>query len=238
MRTLGRRLGIFYRQPLPGRVKTRLVPVLTPTEAAWLYNAMLTDTVQMARRLLIDQVVLFEDAERPGWRPPCPDDWQHRAQRGADLGRRMVTAIQELMEGTGPTRACLIGTDAPLLGAPLLETAWDALDAGVDLVTSPTPDGGYAILGMARRPPADFLDGIAWSTGEVLQRTEERARGVGWQAGRVAESRDVDTPDDLSELFTILNSGTLPRKLASASTTRSCLKRLEAAGRWPPATAK
>jgi hypothetical protein len=91
---------------------------------------------------------------------------------------------------------------------------------------------------MARRPPDGFLEGIAWSTGDVLARTEERAREAGWQVGRVAESRDVDTPDDLSELFTILNSGTLPRKLASAAATRSCLKRLEAAGRWPPADTK
>ena len=65
-------LGIFYKQPVPGRVKTRLVPPLTPTEAAWLYNAMLTDSVQVAQRLLIDQVVLFEAADRPGWRPPAP----------------------------------------------------------------------------------------------------------------------------------------------------------------------
>jgi glycosyltransferase A (GT-A) superfamily protein (DUF2064 family) len=150
----------------------------------------------------------------------------------------MVSAVQELMADRGPTGICLIGTDAPLLGAAVLETAWDALDAGVDLVTSPTPDGGYAILGMARRPPDGFLEGIAWSTGDVLLRTEERARVAGWQVGRVAESRDVDTPADLSELFTILNSGTLPRKLAAASATRSCLKRFEAAGRWPPEQAK
>jgi rSAM/selenodomain-associated transferase 1 len=231
---LGRALGIFYKKPVPGQVKTRLAPPLTPTEAAYLYNAMLSDTIAMARRPIVDRVVLFEAADNPDWRPPAPADWPHRVQRGADLGRRMVHAFQELMDDRGPTGACLIGSDAPLLGAPLVETAWSALDAGVDCVTSPTPDGGYALIAMSRRPPDDLLDGIAWSTAEVLAKTEEAVRRAGWTVGRVAESRDVDTPDDLSELFTILKSGKLARPLPPASATRACLRRFEAAGRWPP----
>lgn len=40
-----RALLIFAKQPVPGRVKTRLSPPLSPAEAAELYGCMLADTI-------------------------------------------------------------------------------------------------------------------------------------------------------------------------------------------------
>ncbi len=51
-------LIIFAKNPIPGKVKTRLIPHITPTDAAELYKAFITDIVSNALKLPCKQIVI------------------------------------------------------------------------------------------------------------------------------------------------------------------------------------
>lgn len=194
-----RRIGLFFKPPRPGQVKTRLVPPLTVEAAALLYEAFLEDAIATARGVPRAEIWLFNGGEPPGWRPPRGHDLPMRPQRGRDLGDRMSRALAELLE-RGPASAVIAGTDAPTLTPEHLEAAFEALESGRgDLVLGPSPDGGYCLIG-TNRPPGDLLDGIAWSTDRVLTETESRAHRLGWQIVRVPGAYDIDTVADLEQL--------------------------------------
>lgn len=194
-----RRIGLFFKPPRPGQVKTRLVPPLTGEEAARLSAAFLEDVIAAARGVPGADIWLFNGGEPPDWRPDGCADLSLRPQQGRNLGDRMSRALDELLED-GAAPAMIVGTDAPTLSPAILEAAFEALEAGrCDLVLGPVPDGGYCLIGTTR-PPGGLLDGIAWSTSQVLAETEARAHRLGWRVIRTPGGYDIDTVPDLETL--------------------------------------
>ncbi|MHC4322413.1 MAG: TIGR04282 family arsenosugar biosynthesis glycosyltransferase, partial [Planctomycetota bacterium] len=51
-------LIIFAKNPVPGEVKTRLTPHITPTKAAELYKAFFVDIVSNTLDLKCDQITI------------------------------------------------------------------------------------------------------------------------------------------------------------------------------------
>lgn len=198
-----RRIGIFFKSPVAGRVKTRLCPPLTPAEAATLYAAFLADTIALCRNVAGAEITLFHAGESPTADPregvPGAGDLPWRTQAGDDLGARMAAALEALLaDGPDPVRALLVGTDHPDLPAGRIEAAFVALERS-DLVLGPTSDGGYYLVGLSRPVPGLF-EGIAWSTEVVYRQQVERAGTLGVTRATLPAWQDVDTPDDLVEL--------------------------------------
>lgn len=198
-----RRIGIFFKSPVAGRVKTRLCPPLTPDEAATLYAAFLADTLALCRRVPGAEVTLFHAGDSPTPDPrtglPGAADLPCLPQRGEDLGARMADALDRLRdEADGPVRALLVGTDHPDLPVAHLEAAFAAL-ATHDLVLGPATDGGYYLVGLSRPAPGLF-EGVAWSTEVVYRQQVERAERLGLSRAELPPWHDVDTPADLAAL--------------------------------------
>src|SRR5947208_532425 len=103
-----RRISVFARPPVTGRVKTRLSPALTPVLACRLYRAMLEDTIAAAARARADErwihwsetpavetaPALSDDDERL---PHAGADFRTGIQCGEDLGARLAAAFRELL---------------------------------------------------------------------------------------------------------------------------------------------
>lgn len=210
---LGRALGIFAKQPLPGAVKTRLCPPLSPTEAAELYRVSLEETVQ---RLAAGSFtpVLFYAGDADYFRRSfadvalCP-------QGEGDLGARMERALQALL-AAGCRGALLVGSDSPDLPLALLKAAFAALETK-DAVVSPALDGGYVLIGERRHHP-ELFRGIAWSSDQVLALTRQRAAAAGISLAELPGWEDVD---DLPSLRALL--GRSPES-ATARHARACLE--------------
>jgi pyruvate kinase len=181
-------------------VKTRLVPPLTPREAADLYAALLGDAAEALASggpsLPWAWSVFSTDPARQEatWPTGAPRPPTWRAQEGPDLGARLATAFRQLLDG-GARAAVIAGSDHPTLSADLVEGAFLALD-DADLVLGPCPDGGYYLVGL-RAPCADLFRDIPWSTSGVLPRTRERAAAAGLSTVLLAPGPDVDRPEDL-----------------------------------------
>lgn len=189
-------LGIFVKEPIPGRVKTRLSPPLKPEQAAALYRTALHETVE--RILKTDyEVVLFFAGQEDYFEKAFPQLTRVRQSDG-DLGVRMTAALDRLHQ-SGPAVAALIGSDSPDLPLAQLETAFTAL-AGNDVVTIPARDGGYVLIG-SRRPVPEVFQAIDWSTDKVLTQTRHRAVIAGLCYSEVGGWDDVDDIASLQRLL-------------------------------------
>ncbi len=190
-----RLLGIFVKEPVAGKVKTRLCPPLQPEESAGLYQVALQETVERFVNGPIPVVLFYAGAER-FFRETFPGIplWP---QHSGDLGQRMNEALALLLE-TGCRAAALIGSDSPDLPVDQVEKAYSAL-ADHDVVTIPAGDGGYVLIGAARRCPGIFAD-IPWSTDEVLPLTRQRAVQAAIHYCEVGGWEDIDDQASLQAL--------------------------------------
>jgi len=198
---MSRGLIIFARQPVPGRVKTRLAGAVGAPAAAELYSAMLADVLEQAAALPGIRPLLFWDCDGTGTphRPDVPA-MESFEQRGADLGLRMADAFGRAF-GLGCEVCCVIGSDSPDLPPKYIRQAFALLESGeTDVVFGPAEDGGYYLVGMKEIHPHLFAD-IAWSTPAVLATSLERARGLGLRTSLLEPWYDIDTLDDLARLL-------------------------------------
>jgi rSAM/selenodomain-associated transferase 1 len=207
-------VGLFAKPVVPGRVKTRLCPPLTPGEAAVLYRAFLVDLSRMLDGAAVDWKVFSTDTagQRETWPAAAAPAPEILPQVGDDLGSRMLTALRHLT-GDGERPAVLIGSDHPTLSPAHLEAAFAALERA-EMVFGPSTDGGYVLVG-ARTPRRELFEGIAWSTPAVLAETLDRAEEHGVRCAFLDPWYDVDTAEDLA--FLRLHLRALVRELGDAA---------------------
>jgi len=190
-------LIIFAKAPIPGQVKTRLCPPLTPDEAASLHGSVVLDMLERSRGAAsMDRFVACAPSsdhvffrileERHGVRL--------LTQVGDDLGARMARAMADAFT-LGYQRVLVIGTDLPTLPGSAFGDAVTLLTAH-DLVLGPAVDGGYYLIGL-RKPAPGLFAGIPWSTDRVLPMTQQKAAALGLSTALLPVRRDIDTLDDL-----------------------------------------
>lgn len=223
-----RGLIVFAREPVPGRVKTRLARDLGATAAAELYAAMLEDVLERAASLGPDLRVLVFWAQQGDALPrhsAYPRLEMYR-QSGATLGERMQAAFTTVF-ASGIRNCCIIGSDAPDLPGAYIGQAFDALEHGqAEVVFGPAADGGYYLLGM-KRVWQRLFEEIAWSTPRVLEASLERAAELNLRTELLPVWHDIDTLDDLRRL-----AGSAGR---DALRTRAALRKVAASLTLQPA---
>jgi rSAM/selenodomain-associated transferase 1 len=185
-------------------VKTRLSPALRPDEAADLYRALLLDTIDVVEATDARVTIAFTPATA---RRPLERLLGGRRrlmlQPPGDLGARIEGVFGRISED-GARRALVVGSDCPGLTPVRIREAWRALES-VPAVLGPALDGGFYLLGLARAEPG-LLEGIPWSTGDVLASTRARLRERGLAVHELPPERDLDTPRELVEWFAIARS--------------------------------
>lgn len=195
MNAAATRIVVFAKAPVPGSVKTRLIPVLGEAGTARLAQRMLADTIDHARAtgLATIELCATPHPDDPQWVGHLPAGVQLSDQGPGDLGQRLAAAAGRVIEGG--ERVLLIGTDCPELDAKRMVEAAAQLDRH-DAVIYPARDGGYVLLGLVRSDPSLFAD-IAWSTDAVATTTIARIRALGWSLYVGDTLSDIDEPADL-----------------------------------------
>nr|WP_228281974.1 TIGR04282 family arsenosugar biosynthesis glycosyltransferase [Rubrobacter marinus] len=183
------------KAPLPGNAKTRLR--LPPEGAARLQAALVCDTVEKASALGPTSVAGTPADGLALLEPLLPEGVSLFAQRGADLGERMLDAASRLF-GEGPEPVLILGTDAPTLPPAEILAASRALRTH-DAAIVGSDDGGYVLLGLRALHAALFRD-VRWSTETVYRETVEKALGAGLSLYEGRPHYDVDYPEDLDRL--------------------------------------
>jgi rSAM/selenodomain-associated transferase 1 len=192
-------LIIFAKAPIPGQVKTRLSPPLTPDEAATLHGSLVLDVLERTRLSGVERYLVGSpSADHVFFKiMEARHDVQLVTQQGDDLGERMRHAFEAVLT-RGHRKAVLIGTDVPLLSSSLVAQALAMLETH-ELVLGPALDGGYYLIGLTRLVP-ELFTGIAWSSDRVCALTHEHARALDLRTGLLPSYRDLDTVDDVLAL--------------------------------------
>ena len=196
---MSRCLIIFAKSPIPGEVKTRLIPYITPTEAAELYKAFIADIICNTHKLKCEQVTIAytpSNAEAT-FHSICGRSVNYLPQKGNNLGERMKNAFKRSFD-KGFKRTVIIGTDSPTLPLSYIRDAFDALKE-VPVTIGPTFDGGYYLIGLSEQNDAIF-DGVDWSTSRVFSQTLTRIQAIHKQLCVLPPWYDVDTSDNLEFL--------------------------------------
>lgn len=179
---------VIAKEPLPGRVKTRLCPPCRPEQAAALAAAALRDTLEAVATAPARRRVLVFDGDGERWRPA---GFELFSQRGAGLGERLAAAFADAGEP-----ALLVGMDTPQLTAGLLAEGLRALeDPGVDAVLGPAFDGGYWGIGL-RTAFEGVFTGVPMSRPDTCAVQRQRLRDLGLRWREQPHLRDVDTMAD------------------------------------------
>jgi len=189
-------LGIFVKQPVAGRVKSRLAKGLGEAAALRVYTAFLDDLLLRFRRVA--------DRRALGYTPATSEAAAEFYQRGGEnyelwpqpdvgLGKRMQCFFAEHLRNEDD-RAVLIGSDSPTLPVAYVEQAFAALEHA-DCVLGPATDGGYYLIGQKGHVWPIF-EGIEWSQSRVLEQTVVRLESAGARLALLPPWYDVDTLDD------------------------------------------
>ncbi|TAG05009.1 MAG: glycosyltransferase [Betaproteobacteria bacterium] len=216
-------LILFTRWPEPGCTKTRLIPAYGATGAVDIHRQLIAHTARAARGLPANVTVLVALADAPARaatvvlpsshaiESPFEWDasWRVVAQQGDDLGERMAHAIDHAFT-VDPScdAAVLVGVDCPNYSTGLFCRAANAL-CDADTTFAPTEDGGYGLVGVARRawqPPlrSAMFDGVAWGSATVMRQTLDQLAAINAQTDhRIGAPTmlemlwDIDHPADV-----------------------------------------
>ena len=176
-------LLVMAKSPVPGRVKTRLTPPYTPSEAASLAEAALVDTLDLVCAAPATRRVLALEGPPGPW---LPGGVEVLPQQGRGLDERIANALAAM---TGPTM--LIGMDTPQLTMLHLAVDFSELDAWF----GPAADGGFWGLAL-REPDPALVRGVPMSRSDTGELQLARLRAAGLRIGLLPTLRDVDTADD------------------------------------------
>ena len=218
---------VFAKNPVPNQVKTRLIPTLSPEQAATVYTAFLTDWCEVLAKLRdVDITIAYTPEEaRCDLQALIGDDVLYIPQIGIDLGERLTSATQWATE-QGYTKILLVGSDSPTLPISYILKASIRLDSR-DIVIGPSTDGGYYLIGfsatnIAMTVPFIFEE-IAWSTADVLQQTVARIQSLKATIGLLPPWYDIDTAEDLAFLHAHISAMRLAGETVQAVRTECLL---------------
>jgi rSAM/selenodomain-associated transferase 1 len=200
-------LVIFAKAPIPGEVKTRLCPPLTPDEAATLHGSFVLDMLERTKVAVAKLQLPFHRflACAPSSALAFFKIMEERQgirlldQVGEDLGERMHRTCVDLF-AKGYEQVIIVGTDIPTLPLTVYQEAFAMLGRS-NVVLGPALDGGYYLIGLSQ-PAEKLFAGVPWSTDQVLSVTQQQAKTLGLSVGLTTAWRDVDTIADLQALIT------------------------------------
>ncbi len=186
-------LTVIAKQPIAGRVKTRLVPPLSDEQAAQIAAACLHDTFEavgscVGRHDDVRAVALIE-GDAGAW---IPTGFEVHHQVGDGLGERLANGFDLLGPGL------IVGMDTPSAGAHF-DAAFEALRAGRDAIGM-THDGGYWGIGLAS-VDRDLFDGVSMSTDHTGADQLQRIQALGRRVDVLATVHDLDHFEDIAPII-------------------------------------
>jgi rSAM/selenodomain-associated transferase 1 len=236
-------LAVMTKAPRAGVVKTRLVPPLTPDEAAKINSSFLRDIADAilatigenaTERAALGVGVYTPPGAEADYENILPDEFFLLPQRGDHFGDRLLFAAEDLFK-VGFASVCLINSDSPTVPAESFSQAVKLLQLPGDrIVLGPCDDGGYYLIGL-KSLRRELFEQIDWSTERVLEQTKQRAAEIDVEVKLLPVGYDVDDRATLRQLCDEL-FGENSREGVAPNTRKFLTEIIEREGRdriWP-----
>ncbi len=199
-------LIIFIKNPVLGKVKTRLAASVGDEKALEVYNELLRHTRNTTQPLPIDKHLFYSDFidEADKWAADVYH--KHRQTQTSDLGKKMHDAFLPLVSQTY-AKVLIIGSDCLELDGDILHQAYVNLDTH-ETVIGPAKDGGYYTIGFnfeqignSEEVLKQVFLGKDWSHENVAKEAIESLEQLGLKTYILPELNDVDFEEDAKELL-------------------------------------
>nr|WP_279347005.1 TIGR04282 family arsenosugar biosynthesis glycosyltransferase [Gramella sp. AN32] len=184
---------IFTKNPVAGKVKTRLAKDLGDAKALEIYKFLLDHSVNFTTAVNATKEVHYSDeiAECDIWDNSI---FSKKQQVGRDLGERMEYAFEKGFEA-GYKKIVIIGCDMYDIETLDIENAFEELQHS-DYIIGPAEDGGYYLFGMKSLHSKVFKN-KEWGTSSVLEKTLKNLKND--QVKLLETRNDVDVFEDIKD---------------------------------------
>lgn len=183
---------IFAKNPIPGKVKTRVARDTSDRFACELHKIMCEHIIEVAQGAA-DAVEIWTTESDP------PTEYFQQfglpvlTQRGQDLGQRMQIALGHGLERHH--KVAIVGADAYSLTSKDIKDSFKSLDNhSVALV--PAMDGGYVLLAAKTWELAEFGP-VEWGSDQALEQTLGLFNTHGMDHCLLPPRWDIDTLGDI-----------------------------------------
>lgn len=186
-------LIVLAKNPVLGKVKTRLAATIGKEKAIKIYQELLRYTCDICSKVNGEKTVFYSDfiPKKDIWTAAC---FNQSLQKGTNLGERMQKAFATIFE-KGTNKVVIIGTDCMEINTEIINEAFEKLTHH-DIVLGPALDGGYYLLGMNKRHDTLF-ENINWSTETVLKETVSAIENQDLSFTFLPVLNDIDEEKDL-----------------------------------------
>jgi rSAM/selenodomain-associated transferase 1 len=182
-------LVVFTKNPVAGKVKTRLAKDIGDTMALKVYMQLLKHTREITQELDFCENKIFYDEFIPA-RDNWKEDYYDKYLQGeGDLATKMRNAYKTMFD-EGYEHVIIMSPDCPELTSARIKQAF-ALLRNKDFVIGPLRDGGYYLLGMSAYNP-EVIENMEFGTGKACAETIKRFEEMGASYKELPETYDVD----------------------------------------------
>ncbi len=186
-------LIIFMKNPVVGKVKTRLAKSIGDENALKAYQILLEHTLKITQPLACDKYIFYSDKmeRNDNWKQ---NGYRQYLQTGNDLGERMSHAFSTIFK-LDYQRAAIIGSDCYELTSIVIENSFSLLTEN-DIAIGPAKDGGYYLLAM-KSFHRELFKNKTWSSDAVLSDTIKDIRAKKLKYVLLEELNDIDDVEDM-----------------------------------------
>jgi rSAM/selenodomain-associated transferase 1 len=182
---------IFAKDPVAGRVKTRLAKETGKRQALKVYESLLKKTFKTFKKTKYDVRVYFTPG-RDNLKKLLPKRFELFPQKGRGLGSRMFNAFKDCFKYY--QKIILIGVDCPFVNKGLIQKAFASLSQH-SIIFGPSKDGGYYLVGLSKLYPSIFKN-ISWGSNKVLKQTLKQCKLLSIKPYLLKKLYDIDTVSD------------------------------------------
>ena len=185
---------IFAKNPVAGRVKTRLAKDVGEKKALQVYQYLLDHSAKVTSRVNASKQVWYADhiKEKDIW---DNEVFEKKLQSGDHLGERMENAFRSAF-AEGYEKVVIVGTDLYDIQPADIDKAFQKLDE-FSAVIGPAKDGGYYLLGMNSMITKVFRN-KKWSTDSVFRETMTDLQDH--KTYQLEVRNDIDILEDIMEI--------------------------------------
>ncbi len=192
---------LFTRYPVPGEVKTRLIPAMGAEGAAQMQKSMTEFTVAHIQDLASDSSydvhIYYTGGSLEQMQAWLGMQYTYIEQISGTLGQKIQYAFAQAF-AQGAEKVLLMGADCPDNRAQNMQEALRLLDT-TPCVLGPAQDGGYYLVALKDPMPYIFED-IAWGTESVLASTLAKLDAF----ALLPTLNDVDYKQDIPEMISVI----------------------------------
>ncbi len=187
-------LVIMLKNPVIGKVKTRLAKDAGNEAALEIYKKLLEHTQNITSTVQVDKFIFYSDLIE---RKDNFDNASYRkyVQCSGDLGSRMDYGFSIPFKNEYKD-VVMIGADCYELTTADIENAFEGLRS-TDFVIGPAKDGGYYLIGM-KKWNRWILQNKSWSTDQLLNETLADIQSKNATITTLRTLSDIDNINDLA----------------------------------------